>query len=33
VDASGVHYVRMQGMARATQYGYSIYELQAYALA
>jgi hyaluronoglucosaminidase len=33
VDVSGVQYLRMQGVARATQYGYSIYELQAYPLA
>jgi hyaluronoglucosaminidase len=30
VDVSGAQYLRMQGMSRATQYGYSIYELQAY---
>jgi hyaluronoglucosaminidase len=33
IDASGVQYLRMQGVSRATQYGYSIYELQAYPLA
>jgi hypothetical protein len=28
-----VQYVRMQGVKRATQYGYSIYELAAYPVA
>ena len=33
IDASNVRYLRMQGITRATQYGYSIYELEAYPLA
>ncbi|TWP34100.1 beta-N-acetylglucosaminidase domain-containing protein [Leekyejoonella antrihumi] len=32
INASGVSYLRMQGLSRATAYGYSIYELQAYPL-
>lgn len=30
IDRSGVNYLRMQGVKKAAQYGYSIYELQAY---
>jgi hyaluronoglucosaminidase len=33
LDAGDVQYVRMQGVKRATQYGYSIYELAAYPVA
>ena len=33
VDVSGVHHMRMQGVAGATHYGYSTYQLQAYPLA
>ncbi|GAA5196413.1 hypothetical protein GCM10023322_65300 [Rugosimonospora acidiphila] len=33
LDQSGVKYLRMQGVSRATGYGYSIYELQAYPVA
>ncbi len=33
IDQSGVNYLRMQGISRATQFGYSIYELQAYPVA
>ncbi|MBN9618752.1 MAG: discoidin domain-containing protein [Actinobacteria bacterium] len=33
IDATGVRYLRMQGISRATQYGYSIYEIDAYPLA
>jgi hyaluronoglucosaminidase len=30
IDQANVWYLRMQGVSRATQYGYSLYELQAY---
>ncbi|HET8589870.1 MAG TPA: beta-N-acetylglucosaminidase domain-containing protein [Nakamurella sp.] len=30
IDQTGVRFLRMQGVQRATPYGYSIYELQAY---
>jgi hyaluronoglucosaminidase len=30
IDGSNVSYLRMQGVARATQFGYSIYEVEAY---
>ena len=30
IDQAKVSYLRMQGVSRATQYGYSLYELQAY---
>jgi hyaluronoglucosaminidase len=33
LDAADVRYVRVQGLTRATAYGYSIYELAAYPLA
>lgn len=33
IDQSNVRYLRMQGVQRATAYGYSIYELQAYPIA
>jgi hyaluronoglucosaminidase len=33
LNTSDVRYLRMQGVARATQYGYSIYELQDFPLA
>ena len=33
IDQSGVNYLRMQGVSRATQFGYSIYELAAYPVA
>ena len=33
IDESGVNYLRMQGISRATQFGYSIYELAAYPVA
>ena len=33
IDESGVNYLRMQGVSRATQFGYSIYELAAYPVA
>ena len=32
INQHGVTYLRMQGVQRATQYGYSIYELEAYPL-
>jgi hyaluronoglucosaminidase len=28
LDAPGTRYVRMQGLGRATQFGYSLYELE-----
>jgi hyaluronoglucosaminidase len=33
VDQTGVQYLRMQGVARGTAYGYSLYELEAYPIA
>jgi hypothetical protein len=33
VDAADVTYLRMQGVKRATAYGYSIYELQVFPVA
>jgi hyaluronoglucosaminidase len=30
LDASGVQYLRVQGLTRATAFGYSIYEVSAY---
>jgi hyaluronoglucosaminidase len=33
IEQSGVNYLRMQGVKRSTQYGYSIYELAAYPVA
>ncbi len=33
VDQSDVRYLRMQGVGRATSYGYSVYELEAYPVA
>jgi hyaluronoglucosaminidase len=33
IDQSDVRYLRMQGVQRATAYGYSIYELEAYPIA
>ncbi len=33
IDAKGVKYLRMQGVARSSTYGYSLYELTAYPLA
>lgn len=32
INATGVRYLRMQGISRATTYGYSIFELEAYPL-
>jgi hyaluronoglucosaminidase len=32
IEAAGVRFLRMQGVSRATQFGYSIYELEAYAV-
>jgi hyaluronoglucosaminidase len=33
IDQSDVHFLRMQGVKRATSYGYSLYELEAYPVA
>jgi hyaluronoglucosaminidase len=33
IDQTGVNYLRMQGVARSSQYGYSIWELAAYPIA
>jgi hyaluronoglucosaminidase len=33
IDQADVHFLRMQGVKRATSYGYSVYELEAYPVA
>jgi hyaluronoglucosaminidase len=33
LDAPGTRFVRLQGLTRATQFGYSVYELEVFAVA